>query len=265
MFTEPTFSLWPIAPFGAEDGDGTGGAGSGAGDSGAVTGGGGNGGNGNSAQGGAGGGDGKGGAGAGAAGDGDDDDDDEFAGLSPAEIKALAKQKAKEAKDAEKARKAAQAKIDEEERKKNDKATNLEKDLEKANTTIATLRATVNKQAIEAAIRDDDRWSWHDVEMVASVAAQLNSDGITVNDEGKVEGLKATLPKVAKQHPFLVKSTKGEEGDGKNNGNNGGTQQNNGSGPTGFQPGQGGTSGGSGQEIDNKALAENYPALAGRI
>ncbi|ARW57100.1 hypothetical protein SEA_CANDLE_14 [Mycobacterium phage Candle] len=257
MKSSEAFALWPIPPFGGETDDDTSGDGAGSGDgaAGGATG-----------TGGTQGSTGKADTSSSSTGDDTDDDDDEFAGLTPTEIKALAKKKAQEAKAAEKARKEAQAKIDAEERKKNDEVTNLRKDVEDRDNTIATLRATVAKQAIEAAIRDDGRWSWHDVEMVATVAAQINPD-IAVNDEGKVEGLKAALPKVAKQHPFLVKEDKSSVDNGNQGGNAGGRQQQAGGngGVTGFQPGQGGTSGGAGNETDTKALAENYPALAGRI
>ena len=72
--------------------------------------------------------------------------------------------------------------------------------------------------------------------------------------------MKAQLTKVAKDHPFLLKKDNTNQGSGQqNNGTGSGT-----SGPTGFQPGQGGASNGGG-EIDRKKLAEEYPALASRI
>lgn len=198
----------------------------------------------------------------------DDDEDDEYKGLTPAELRKIASDNAKKAKDAEKARKAAQAKIDAEERKKNDNETNLTKDLESAHTENATLRAAMTRMAIIGAIRDDARYDWHDPEMVAQ---QLDPEKVTVDENGRVEGIKASLPKVAKDHPFLLKKDNTLENDKGNSSNgSGGTRSgaigggSNG-GPTGFQPGQGGTSGGAGNETDTKKLAENYPALAARI
>ena len=256
MKINQAIALWPIVPFGGEDDEDDSGAGN-SNDGGNASG--------NQAGQGAQSGTGKGnkgtGKGTGASGSASDDDsdDDEFDGFSVAELKRLARDNAQKAKDAEAERKAAQEIIDAEERKKNDDLTNLTKDLEKERQTVQTLRATVVKQAIEASIRDDKRYEWHDVEMVATVAGQINPD-ISVSDDGKVEGLKATLPKVAKEHPFLIKTDK--SGGNKNDER----QQNNGNfGATGFQPGQGGTSGGNGNEINAAALAENYPALAGRV
>lgn len=181
---------------------------------------------------------------------GGDQEDDEFEGYTEAELKRIAKENQRKARQAEQEAAAAKAKIEAEERKKKDELTNALDDLKKANETVATLKATVNRLAIEGAIRDDSRFQWHDVQMVAGL---LDPDTVRVTDDGKVEGIKAALPKIAKEHPFLLR------GENKN-GNK--SQQNNG-GPTGFQPGQGGASGG-GSEVDRSKLVENYPALASR-
>lgn len=245
MISDKTFLLWPIMPFGGEeDPDSTGDENDKDGNEKTL-------GNTKSSN--------KSDSGNTKKGESDDktDDDDEYAGFSLAELKRIAADNAQKASEKEVERKKAQDIIDAAERKKNDDITNLTKDLEKERENTAALRATVAKQAIESAIRDDDRWSWHDIEMVASTALQLNSE-ISVDNDGKVSGLSATLPKVAKQHPFLVKETKGSKNNSKDNNQNG-------NGPTGFQPGQGGTSNGGGSEVDTKKLAENYPALASRI
>lgn len=237
------FSLWPIAPFGGEDGD-EGGASNGDGAQGNSD----NNANGDGSQG---------NSAPGDDGDGSDSgdggDEDEFAGYSAKELRRIAAENKKKADQAEKDRKAAQAKIDAEERKKNDDLTNAKKDIEDLRTENTTLRATLNKLAIQGAIRDDSRFEWHDVEMVAGL---LDPTVVKVNDDGKVEGIKASLPKIAKEHPFLLKKENGK--------NNNGSQQNNNGGPTGFQPGQGGASGG-GSETDKNQLVENYPALATRV
>lgn len=240
------FTLWPIPPFGGEDGDGDGGA---SGDASQ-----GNSGDGTKSsvtqedsgqQDNAGSTDGDGND------DADDDDDDEFKGLSAAELRSIARENATKAKNAESARRKAQAKIDAEERKKNDDATNAKKDLETERETVSTIRATMTKQAITGAIRDDTRFTWNDVEIVAGL---LDPEKVKVSDEGKVEGLKSELTRVSKDHPFLLKTQGGQQNSGTGNG------------PTGFQPGQGGAgNSGSSQEQDRKALAENYPALAMRI
>lgn len=252
MKTDQIFALWPIAPFGGDNetgdqgGNNDGGQQNNDGSS-----------NNDASQGNSG--QPAGGAAAGndnaGASDDDDDDDDEYSGYSAKELRRIAKdlKKGKTATDAE--LKALKDKEDAEKRKKNDDVTNLTNDLTTERDTNKTLRATITKQAIIGAIRDDSRFTWHDPEMVA---AQLDPEIVKVDDHGKVEGIKSQLAKVAKDHPFLLKSDNTKQ-------NQQGGQQNNGSsGPTGFQPGQGGASGG-GTQTDTKKLAEDYPALAGRF
>ena len=231
------FALWPILPFGGEDGEGTPAA---------------NEGEQAPAQGGTPqnqkppepkGGD-----------DSDDGDDseDEYKGYTVKELRRIAADNAKKAADAEREAKKLKDKETAEERKKNDENTNLKNDVAERDETIKTIRATMTQQAIHGAIRDDQRYTWNDVGIVAGL---LDPEVVKVSDQGKVEGLKAQLTKISKEHPFLLKS---------DNTNDQGRQQNNQSGPTGFQPGQGGASGG-GAEVDRKKLAEEYPALAGRV
>lgn len=184
----------------------------------------------------------------------DGDDAEEYKGYSVAELRRIAADNAKAAKDAAAEAKTFKDKQAAEERKKNDDVTNLTKDVSERDETIASLRSTLAKQAIIGAIRDDTRFEWYDPEMVAQ---QLDPEVVKVDDNGRVEGIKSSLPKVAKAHPFLLKQD--------NTPGNSGRQQNNDNGPTGFQPGQGGTSGGSGNETDTKKLAENYPALTARV
>jgi hypothetical protein len=261
MKSNASFALWPITPFGGEDdktktdpgsGDGEGASG------------------GNANSGGTQGNSGKGGQQTQNGGKADpppdddddsDDDDDEYKGYTAKEMRRIARDEKKKAKDAAAEAKTLKDKEAAAERAKLDENDALKKDVSDRDETIVTLRATMTKQAIIGAIRDDTRYEWHDPEMVAQ---QLDPEVVKVDEQGRVEGIKASLPKVAKQHPFLLKKDNTTD-DGKNGTKNGATQQNNGSGPTGFQPGQGGTSGGGGQETDRKALAENYPALASRI
>lgn len=234
MKVNSDFLWWPIAPFGGEDDEGSSEANDGVSQSNSTP----------DAN-----------KGKGSSASSDDDDDDEFKGLSAEELKRIAKDNAQKAKDAELEAKTFKDKQAAEERKKNDDLTNAIKDLEEERATTSALRATVTKQAIIGAIRDDSRFEWHDPEMVAQ---QLDPSVVKVDDDGKVEGIKASLPKIAKAHSFLLK--KDNTGTIEN-----APQQNSNNGPTGFQPGQGGTSGGGGSDIDTKKLAENYPAITARV
>lgn len=252
-----SFALWPIVPFGGEGEEGTGGSNDGGsqGDSGGAGG-----------TGGSGGTEGKGGESGSKSTDsgseGDDSDDDEYEGYSSKELKRMLKDKETARKTAEADAKKLRDKETEAQRKKNDDVTNLTNDVNALKDENATLRATVTKQAIIGAIRDDSRFDWFDPNMVAQ---QLDPEVVKVDDQGRVEGIKSQLTKVAKEHPFLLKKDNTNNG----NGGQGNGQQNNGngsgaSGPTGFQPGQGGASNGGG-ETDRAKLAEDYPALASRI
>lgn len=242
------FALWPIVPFGGEDGDG-GDGGNGDGTEGNTAGEGNQGGNSNQGN------QGKSSNGKSSGGkEKEDDAEDEYAGLSADELKRLLADKTSSEAKTKKDLKTLQDKEEAEQRKKNDDVTNLTKDLDKERETVATLRATMAKQAIINAIRDDTRYEWNNVEIVAGL---LDPEVVKVTDEGKVEGIKNQLTKIAKDHDFLLKSQQ----------QNGNQQQGNGSGgsgPTGFQPGQGGASNG-GSEQDRKKLAEEYPALMSRI
>lgn len=242
------FALWPIVPFGGEDPVGTEGT-NGDGSQGGTEGAG--------AQGGTQTGKPEAGKAGGATESDDDDDteDDEYEGLSAKELKRLLKDTTKDKKSAEKAKAALEKKQTDAERAKNDENTNLKNDIQALRDENGTLRSTLNRQAILGAIRDDARFEWYDPNMVAQ---QLDPEVVKVSDDGKVEGIKTQLTKVAKDHPFLLKTDKTQQGNGQQN--NGGTQ----GGPTGFQPGQGGASGG-GNQTDTKKLAEEYPALALRI
>jgi len=260
MNVRESFALWPIVPFGGEDGDdGAGDAGDGASGASSAGGANGQGSQGNSGKGGT-------GAPAGTGGtettddDDGDDDEDELKGLTPAELRRIASDNAKAAKEAEKQRKAAQKIIDDAERKKNDENTNLKKDLEAEQKKTARIESVMTRQAILGAIRDDRRFEWHDPEMVAQ---QLDPEVVKVDENGKVSGLKNALPKVAKDHPFLLAkdNTNADGKNGKGNGNNGSGGQ----GPSGFQPSQGGSSTGGGDEIDTKVMVDHYPALASRV
>ena len=240
MKSDTIFTLWPIVPFGADnEGDSNEGIGSGQGNSGQQSNNQDN--QGNSSSGGT-----QGQSGAKGNSSSTDDEDDEYKGLTPGELRRLARDLTNKAKTAEKERDSFKTKVDEEERKTRTKEENLERDVAERDSTIANLRATNAKLAIVSAILKDSRYEWNDVEIVAQ---QLNSEVVKVNDGGAVEGLKKELERVAKEHAFLLKAK--------------GPQQNNG--PTGFQPGQGGGTSGTPGQPDVKELTKHYPALANRL
>jgi hypothetical protein len=181
----------------------------------------------------------------------DDNDDDEYKDFTPKELRRLARDLATRAKTAEQERDTVRGTLTEHERAKLDKQERLEADLTDERKVVETLRATNAKLAITNAIIMDTRYSWHDPEMVAQ---QLNPDVVKVADDGKVEGIANELKRVAKDHEFLLKKETKPGPPG----------QQQPSGPTGFQPGQGGATQGDSISADQKVLLEHYPALASR-
>lgn len=174
-----------------------------------------------------------------------EDGDDPYAGMSAKELKRVIEESNKSRKDLETERDSFKSKIDEQERKQRTKEENLENDLRARDSVIETLRATNAKLAIISAIISDQKYSWHNPEVVAQ---QLDSKVVKVSDDGKVDGLKQELARVAKEHDYLL-IKKGNSGSG------------GGQGSTGIQPGQGGAD----SKKSAAELAKNYPALLGRI
>ena len=178
--------------------------------------------------------------------DPEDGEDDPYKGMTTKEIKRLLADTEAKKTNAETERDSLKSKVDEEERKTRSKEENLEKDNENLTNENTTLKGVNAKLAIINAILMDERYQWNNVEVVA---AQLNSETVKVNEDGKVEGLKKELDRVAKENDWMLKKTQQ-------------VQQNNG--PTGFQPGQGGANGGGAVGPNFESLAKVMPALQSR-
>ena len=247
-----SFLLWPIVPFGAEDPiEGNEGSGTNQGNSGPQSnnpGGQANSGSGTTSS----------GKGAGSSVASADEDDDEYKDYSPKELRRILREISSRAKTAESERDSFKGKIDEAEREKLTKEQALEKDVQERDVTISTLRATNARLAIINAINADTRFEWHNAEVVAQ---QLDSKIVKVSDDGRVEGLAKELPRIAKDHDYLLKSRSAQ----KQPNNNGPAGSSSFSGSTGVQPGQGGAAQGGSTKATIQELAENYPALAARM
>ena len=181
-----------------------------------------------------------------------DNDDDEFSGLSAADLRRRLKEESTRTKSLETERDSFKTKVDEAERAQRSKEENLENDLANARKENEDLRAINDHLAVTNAILMDSAYNWHDVSLVSR---ELNYDVVKVSSDGKVEGLKKELQRLAKDKAFLLKAPAQQQNSG--NGSNG---------PTGFQPGQGGANNGGNTEKANIAeLAEKFPALASRV
>lgn len=149
----------------------------------------------------------------------------------------------------------------ERERKENTEAENASKDLKTANEKVAKYEQVLRKNLLETAILKDDKREWHDV---ASTIANLDMDGVEIDlESGTVEGLKEELTRVAKEKPFLVKSTKGTKKENQN-GNESGQGNQNGAGTK--QGASGVNPGGAGQQTKQQIasrddMIKRFPAL----
>ncbi len=177
-----------------------------------------------------------------------DDPADPYAGLSAKELKRLLSDSEGKAKTLETERDSYKTKVDDSEREKLDEKGRLELDLTNERENNAKLKSTNARLSIINAIIMDEGYQWHNPEMVA---AQLNSEIVKVSDDGKVEGLKNELKRIAKDNDWMLKKQE---------------QNNNKNGSTGFQPGQGGSNnGGNNGKPEAAALAKIMPALASRV
>ncbi|AVD99625.1 head scaffolding protein [Mycobacterium phage Cuke] len=192
---------------------------------------------------------------------GDSDDDDPYAGLSAKELKRLLADSESKRESAETERDSTKQTLTQKEREKLDETERLKVEKQEDASTIEQLRATNAKLAIVNAIGNDDRFSWHNTDLVAD---QLNRDAVKVDDKGNVTGLAKELGRVAKDHPYLLKSDGQQDNSQQQNNQQQQSNNNAGGGQTGFQPGQGGSNSGN---LDQNAaeLAKKYPALANRL
>lgn len=216
-----TFSLWPILPYGCEDQDGNE-NGSDNNDSENATDNSQDNNDGNQTQ------------------TKDDKEDDPYEGLSAKELKRLLAESETKLTSAVSERDTAKSELTAKEREKLDKEQRLELEVEELKTKNAAVVAINEKLAITNAIGNDQRFTWHNTDLVT---AQLNREIVKVDDDGNVSGLAKELTRIAKEFPYLIKTDA-----------NGSTQ-------TGVQPGQGGANSGN-LEQSKQELAKKYPALA---
>jgi len=183
----------------------------------------------------------------------EEDDEDEFEGLSAKDLKLRLKEATKSNKATAKEKAELQKKIDAEERKKLSVEQQLKKDAEEAIAASTAKDAIIEKQAIRQGILMNQKFIPHDPE---DIYLFIDKSEITVNEDGVAEGLETQLKDLARRKPHLFKkSGKDDNNDGDNNGRRG---------PTGTQPGQGvkvKTDANAKQKSDLQKL---YPALANR-
>ena len=186
--------------------------------------------------------------------------DDEFDGLTAKELRRLLSesQNGKKVLDSELAQ--IKGKLEERERKERTELENYKADVDKLTAENAELKQALETTAITNAILNNRKFQFHDA---TDVLNNLKITELKVDTKtGQVEGIDLELARVAKEKPFLVLNSAKDDKVEKVQ-NNGSTKQNQNSspsGPTGFQPGQGGGSGNGVQET-RASLLSKYPIL----
>lgn len=142
--------------------------------------------------------------------------------------------------------------------KADEKATRLEKDLEKATATARDLR-------LHNAFLIDNKYDWHNPRRALRL---LDLSDVEIDEDGKVEGLDEAIEALAKSDPYLLKTQPEDKGKGKNRGNDSDSDseddddeseeedRSTGSASAGRKKGKKG--------LDRQAMAQRFPALAGR-
>ena len=194
----------------------------------------------------------------------ENESDDEYDGLTAKELKRLLSetQIGKKSLDSELAE--IKGKLEEKERKERTDLENFKADNEKLQNENNELKAALETTAIVNSILNNKKFTFHDA---TDVLNNLKRTELTIDAKtGKVEGIDLELARVAKDKPFLVVRSAKDESNNQDQNNGSSPKQNqktNSGGPTGFQPGQGGSSGNVVQE-QRSSLLNKYPILANR-
>lgn len=120
----------------------------------------------------------------------------------------------------------------------------LKRDYSDAQKQVESLTETNRNLALQVAFLTDNTYSWHNPERALKL---VNLEGVEIDADGRVTGLKDALKALAASDPYLIKS-------------NGETDQGSRQGST--PPGNNGNAGGG--KPDRKALAKRFPVMATR-
>lgn len=130
-----------------------------------------------------------------------------------------------------------------------------ERDLQVATAALAERDAVIANQRLELAFYADNTRDWHNP---GAALALLDRAKITVDQEGKVMGMKDALTALATAHPYLLKPA--PAGDA-----NGGTGQQAPPAGPGTGPANGGIAPQAGTKPSQADLAKRFPALRQRL
>lgn len=127
----------------------------------------------------------------------------------------------------------------------------LERDLAEATKAQEVMLADNGALRVENAFLTANEHEWHNPQTALTM---LDRSKITVDSEGKVQGMKDALKALATAHPYLLKPKPADAQGAPGNAP-----------PPGTNPANGGIAPGAGAKPDAKALAARFPALRQKI
>jgi hypothetical protein len=136
---------------------------------------------------------------------------------------------------------------EEQRRKSQSEVDNLKEDLRKRDEELAKTKSDLEQARLDNAFLTDNTYQWQNSSRVLRL---IDRDGIKVNEDGTISGVKEALKALAESDPYLLKSTT-DDGGSSGGGSGGGT-------PTG---GERNGRRNQNQKPSREELARKYPAL----
>lgn len=143
---------------------------------------------------------------------------------------------------------AAETKLGEIDKAKLSELERAQAEAKEAKEALVAAQEAAKDAALGSAFAMDQTYSWHNP---ATALKLMDRDGVEVGDDGTVKGLKPALDRLAKDHPYLIKTADGT-GTGSSQGQTGATGV-----PGNAKP--------QGSQKDQSALERKFPALRGRV
>jgi hypothetical protein len=104
------------------------------------------------------------------------------------------------------------AKLKEFEDKDKSELTKAQEQAAEALKNATAAQDELKSARIQNAFLSENTHTWHNP---GAALKLLDLSDVTIGDDGKVTGLKAAIEKLAKDHPYLIKTDAGSSGDGK--------------------------------------------------
>lgn len=116
-----------------------------------------------------------------------------------------------------------ETKLKEIERKEKTELENAQSDLEETKTRLAAVQQDLSDLRLENAFLTQNKYTWHDP---SDAMRLMDTEGVRVDEDGKVIGLADAVEKLAKAKPHLLKSDDDNGGKGNSSTEASGTPRN---------------------------------------